>query len=258
MADEIENIVDLSEKGMKDGKQISLDRRLFIKFTAFNNCKDREMLKDITSVFRRNGVSAVIYQDLNDPSGIGIVNWYEMDKLGSNELRNVFQTESFSLLNHKSEFDMLGRTYSIGYEQDLEDTLIGKPLRKILDKNNEFGIWYPLRRKKEFYVLPEAKQKKILGEHGSLAKRYGHDNLATDIRLACHGLDKNDNDFVIGLLGFYLHPLSAVVEEMRTTEQTSQYLESLGPFFVGRSIWHYQSQGIDEDTKDTWRPEYSL
>ena len=81
MADEKENIVDLSEKGMKDGKQISLDRRLFIKFTAFNNCKDREMLKDITSAFRRNGVSAVIYQDLNDPSGIGIVNWYEMDKL---------------------------------------------------------------------------------------------------------------------------------------------------------------------------------
>ena len=248
MADKKEDILDLSEKGMKDGKQISLDTRLFIKFTAFSNCKDNEMLKDITRTFKRSDVSAVIYQDLNDPSGIGIINWYRNEhiRLGSNSLRKIFQSKSFSQLNHKPEFDMLGRTYSIGYEQDLEETLLARPLRKILDKNNEFGIWYPLRRKKGFYVLPEAKQKKILGEHGSLAKRYGHDNLATDIRLACHGLDKNDNDFVIGLLGSHIHPLSAVVEEMRTTEQTSQYLESLGPFFVGKSIWHYQSQGIDE------------
>jgi chlorite dismutase len=39
------------------------------------------------------------------------------------------------------------------------------------------------------------------------------------------------------LLGPNLHPLSAVVQEMRKTEQTSQYLDSLGPFFVGRVAW---------------------
>ncbi|HEY5567238.1 MAG TPA: hypothetical protein VIM81_08350, partial [Gammaproteobacteria bacterium] len=55
--------------------------------------------------------------------------------------------------------------------------------------------------------------------------------------LACHGLDKNDNDFIIGLLGRKLHPLSAIVQEMRKTEQTSQYLDSLGPFFVGNVLW---------------------
>jgi chlorite dismutase len=34
-----------------------------------------------------------------------------------------------------------------------------------------------------------------------------------------------------------LHPLSAVVQEMRKTEQTAQYLDSLGPFFVGKAVW---------------------
>jgi len=31
--------------------------------------------------------------------------------------------------------------------------------------------------------------------------------------------------------------LSAVVQEMRKTEQTAQYLDSLGPFFVGKAVW---------------------
>ena len=74
-------------------------------------------------------------------------------------------------------------------------------------------------------------------EHGGIGMRFGRAGLATDIRLACHGLDKNDNDFVIGLLGRDLHPLSAVVQRMRKTKQTAEHLESLGPFFVGQVIW---------------------
>jgi chlorite dismutase len=58
-----------------------------------------------------------------------------------------------------------------------------------------------------------------------------------DVRLACFGLDRDDNDFVIGLIGKELHPLSAVVQAMRNTQQTSRYLDRLGPFFVGRAIW---------------------
>ena len=78
---------------------------------------------------------------------------------------------------------------------------------------------------------------RILGEHGTIARRYGEGGYAADIRLACHGLDKNDNDFIIGLLGPELFPLSHVVQTMRKTEQTSQYLDSLGPFFVGKVVW---------------------
>ena len=54
---------------------------------------------------------------------------------------------------------------------------------------------------------------------------------------ACHGLDRDDNDFVIGLIGKELFPLSAVVQAMRKTQQTALYLDRLGPFFVGRAVW---------------------
>jgi chlorite dismutase len=42
---------------------------------------------------------------------------------------------------------------------------------------------------------------------------------------------------VIGLIGKDLYPLSAVVQAMRTTQQTALYLDRLGPFFVGRAVW---------------------
>ncbi len=42
---------------------------------------------------------------------------------------------------------------------------------------------------------------------------------------------------MIGLVGRALHPLSHLVQAMRRTGQTSQYLESLGPFFVGHVLW---------------------
>jgi chlorite dismutase len=66
---------------------------------------------------------------------------------------------------------------------------------------------------------------------------FGAGDLAHDVRLACHGLDRDDNDFVIGLIGKELFPLSAVVQSMRKTQQTSLYLDRLGPFLVGRAVW---------------------
>jgi chlorite dismutase len=38
------------------------------------------------------------------------------------------------------------------------------------------------------------------------------------------------------LIGKELFPLSAVVQAMRRTQQTSLYLDRLGPFFIGRKI----------------------
>jgi chlorite dismutase len=38
-------------------------------------------------------------------------------------------------------------------------------------------------------------------------------------------------------VGRDLHPLSHLVQAMRRTAQTSQYIESLGPFFVGHVLW---------------------
>ena len=226
--------LDLSEKGRKGKEIISLDRRLFMKFTAFTNVADTGAA---IAALDASGLVAAAYADANDPYGIGIMVASEDPAAFVTTLRDLFNAEPFSRYTHKPEFDMLGRSYSIGYEPDLEGTLIRWPQKKLTDPRNQWVVWYPLQRSKGFYVLPEERQKSILGEHGTLAKRYGAGGHATDIRLACHGLDKHDNDFVVGLLGPNLHPLSAVVQEMRRTEQTSQFLDRLGPFFIGRVIW---------------------
>ena len=70
-----------------------------------------------------------------------------------------------------------------------------------------------------------------------LGLAYGSAGYAPDIRLACYGLDRNDNEFVIGLVSADLYPLSKIVQEMRKTQQTAKHMDSLGPFFVGKSIW---------------------
>jgi len=226
--------LDLSEKGLKDGKPVSLDRRLFMKFTAFTGCPDPA---EASAALAAAGVEGALYLDANDPRGIGLIVLSEDPDYFVATLRAVFNAPPFSSLTHKPEFDMLGRTYSLGYEPDLEDALLIKPRSKTLNPDFPWAVWYPLQRAKSFQTLPEIKQRQILGEHGTIGKRFGFAGLAADVRLACHGLDKHDNDFIIGLLGPNLFPLSAVVQEMRKTEQTSQYLDRLGPFFVGKVAW---------------------
>jgi len=232
--------LDLSEKGRKGKDVISLDRRLFMKFTAFSGATRADAA---CKAMARSGLVSAVYADANDPFGIGIMVASEDPTAFVTTLRDVFNADAFKGYRHKSEFDMLGRSYSIGYEPDLEGTLIRWPQQKLTDPRNQWVVWYPLQRAKKFYVLPKEKQMSILGEHGTLAKRYGAGGHATDIRLACHGLDREDNDFVVGLLGPNLHPLSAVVQEMRRTEQTAQYLDRLGPFFIGKVLW--QSKAPD-------------
>jgi hypothetical protein len=226
--------LELAEKGRRGAEVIKLDRRLFMKFTAFGRCLDPHAA---IGALEEAGVDGALYLDANDPQGIGVIAAAEDPDYFVTTLRNLFNHRPFAELSHKGELDMLGRTYSIGYEPDLEDVLFTKPRSKILNPEHRWAVWYPLQRAKRFETLPPDHQRRIFAEHASLGKRYGAGGLAADVRLACHGLDKNDNDFIVGLLGPNLHPLSAVVQEMRKTEQTSQYLDSLGPFFVGRVAW---------------------
>jgi len=230
-----EEQLDLSEKGrMKDGTVISLDRRLFFQFFAFGNCFE---INTITKFLRKSNIDGVLYIDINDPHGIGFLTMNENPSYFATTLREFLNEEPFKNLSIKSEFTMFGRTYSFGYETNLQETLLSGPKKKVLDPDWRWAIWYPLRRKKNFQSLPEDEQRAILGEHGKLGFKFGKADFAKDIRLSCHGIDKNDNDFVIGVIGKKLHPLSACIEAMRKTRQTSEYLESLGPFFVGRAVW---------------------
>jgi chlorite dismutase len=49
-------------------------------------------------------------------------------------------------------------------------------------------------------------------------------------------MDPNDNEFVIGIVGPRLDWLSRLIKDMRPTRQTAEFIEKLGPFFVGKVI----------------------
>ncbi len=226
---------DVAEHGRTvEGETTSLDRRLYMQLHAFGGARDSATL---VSALEAAGIDGTLYEDVNDPTGVALLTLSEAPEAFVSELRSFLQSPPFADLEPKPELTMLGRTYAIGYEQDLEETLVDRPRRRVLDSSLKWAIWYPLRRAGSFEQLSRSEQNAILMEHGGVGMSFGRAGLGYDIRLACHGLDKLDNDFVVGLLGPELHPLSIIVQRMRKTRQTSLHLERLGPFFVGRVAW---------------------
>jgi chlorite dismutase len=205
-----------------------------MQLLAWGECGDARSAADALA---RSSIGGVVYEEVNDPRGVAILTFSNDPSFFVERLRPVLTRAPFAGFTPKPEFTMLGRTYAIGYEPDLDETLFHRPRRTVLTPEWPWAVWYPLRRSGQFARLPEQEQRKILGEHGTIGMAFGAADFAHDVRLACHGLDKHDNDFVVGLIGRELYPLSAVVQSMRKTQQTALYLERLGPFFVGRAIW---------------------
>lgn len=223
--------VDVAERGA-NGQ--SSNRRLFMQLQAFGGCSDP---KALAGALERSRIDAVLYADLQDPRGVGVLSLAEDPAFFVTRLREVLGAEPFASLTHKPDLAMIGRSYSSGFEQDLEDWLLRRPRRTVLNPEWPWALWYPLRRTGAFARLSPQEQGAILREHGTTGRAYGEADLAHDIRLVCHGLDTHDNDFLIGLVGKELQPLSHLVQAMRRTAQTSEYMASLGPFFVGHALW---------------------
>ncbi len=230
-----ENRIDVQEHGMApDGSRSSTDRRLFMQLQVFTDCHDTEA---VAKKVEASGIEAVVYLDVNDPRGVGLLTMSEDPARFVTLVRPLVNEEPFRSIRFRPELAMLGRTYASGYEQNVEDWLLNRPRRNVRDPEWPWAIWYPLRRTGAFNALADEEQKSILREHGGIGRLYGEQGLAHDIRLACFGIDTNDNEFVIGLVGKDLHPLSHLVQRMRKTRQTSEFMEKMGPFFVGRALW---------------------
>jgi hypothetical protein len=235
MSQEALELVDIREQGRSaTGETIATDRRLYMQLFAYGGCADTAPLVD---ALISADVQGALYEDLNDPYGVAVVTCSEDPEYFIGPWRSLIKRRPFADLTPKPEYTMFGRTYAIGYESDLEEALINRPIRRLVDPALPWVIWYPLRRAGSFERLSAQEQNVILQEHGGIGRAFGRAGLGHDIRLACHGLDKNDNDFVIGLLGPQLMPLSSIVQRMRKTKQTSLHLERLGPFFVGKAVW---------------------
>jgi len=238
-ADELK--IDVSERGApRDGEPQTMDRRLFMQLLVFEELTGTTNEFSARANLRRGlsgkeGLGFVLYEDVNDPFGLGLLTWSEDPAAFVEVVRPAVRSQR-ECLRLRPEMTMLGRTYSTGYEPDLEYWMLRRPAETAKNPEWPWAVWYPLRRSGAFAKLEPREQGSILREHGTIGKAYGAQDLAHDIRLACHGLDANDNEFVIGLIGKSLHPLSHVVQSMRKTRQTSEYITQMGPFFVGRVI----------------------
>ncbi|HCK11212.1 MAG TPA: hypothetical protein DHW45_15150 [Candidatus Latescibacteria bacterium] len=229
------DVRDIREKGApRRGVPQTSVRRLYLQLQVFGGCNDTQAVVDAVS---NSGLESVVYADVTDPFGIGLLTITENPELFVTKARDFVVNSPLAELEQKPDLTMVGRSYSMGREANLEDWLLGKPRRNALNPDWPWAVWYPLRRKSEFNILSPTEQGKILMEHAMIGRTYGSAGYAQDIRLACHGLDRNDNEFLIGLLSQDLFPLSRIVQDMRKTQQTAKHMASLGPFFVGRAVW---------------------
>lgn len=237
--------IEVRERGRTvEGRPVFADTRLFMQLLVFHQPHRSPVsgASSLGALLAEAGCSFVVYEDLNDPFGVGVLTWSRDPTSFVTTLRPLLSDAALGLVL-RPEYTMLGRTYATGYETDLEFWLIDRPVRTVLDERLGWAIWYPLRRTGAFSKLPQREQGSILREHGLIGRAYAGKDLAHDVRLACHGLDSKDNEFVIGLLGRELHPLSHIVEAMRRTRQTSEFVSHMGPFFVGRVACRSNSAG---------------
>ena len=239
--------IDVNEYGgKKDGVKQAMNRRLFMQLLVFRtpagagtqinggtkstpDAVSAELLKRL----RERKIPGVVYADTMDPHSLGLLTWSEDPARFVRDVRPLFSESFLAGVELREDFGMLGRTYGTGHEPELEWSLLRRPIENVTNESYRWHVWYPLRRKGTFAKLEPIDQSHILREHAALGIAYGQTELAHDVRLACHGIDAGDNEFVIGLVGHDLHPLSHLVQAMRKTRQTSEFIEKMGPFFVG-------------------------
>ena len=122
---------DLSDKGgLKGGEPQRSDDRLFMQLLAFGQCSNSmAALNDLQEL----SIEAIVYEDLNDPQGIAVLALSRDPNAFVDSLRPALRHGAFASMTLKPEFTMFGRTYSLGYEPDLHETLIERPRRTVLN-----------------------------------------------------------------------------------------------------------------------------
>lgn len=200
------------------------------------------------------GLPHVLYDSVQNYRRVGLLVWSEDPSFFSVLLRPLLDKLSLTLITC-----MFGKTYSNGHEEDLPFALLQKPVKVAMAPESRFAIWYPLRRSGKFYLESPEDRCAMLLDHAVIGRSYGEQNLAHDVRLQATGLDESDNEFVIGIIGRELHPLSKVIEDMRRTRHTSEFMDSLGPFFVGCKRYQFpESSQVAGELTDRITAKLSL
>src|ERR1700754_1870134 len=111
--------LDIRERGgLRNGEPQFSDRRLFMQLIAFGGSPSAgSIVEDLED----SGIDGVLYEDVNDPRGVGLLTWSDNPDYFVKCFREVLRGPAFSSLEQKLELSMLGRTYALGHEPNLED-----------------------------------------------------------------------------------------------------------------------------------------
>src|SRR5207249_1943395 len=102
--------IDVRERGAN--AQAS-DRRLYVQLQVFTGCLEA---KGLVRALESSRIEAVLYQDVNDPRGVGVLALAEDPAFFVHGLRELLNADPFAPLALKPEYAMFGRTYASGFE----------------------------------------------------------------------------------------------------------------------------------------------
>ncbi|HYL82264.1 MAG TPA: hypothetical protein VEU07_15720, partial [Candidatus Acidoferrum sp.] len=113
-----EGKVDLREHG---ANQQIFDRRLFVQLQVFTGCQET---KPLIAALEASQIEAVLYLDIGDPTGVGVLSMSEDPTFFVTGLRELLGSPPFGGLRRRPDLTMLGRSYSSGFEPDLQEYLL--------------------------------------------------------------------------------------------------------------------------------------
>ncbi len=94
--------LDLREKGgVRDGVQQTSEQRLFMQFLAFGEAADSS---DLADALVASDLEGVLYEDANDPRGVGLLTWSMDPDFFVTRLRKFLHEGPFHQLEFKPEY----------------------------------------------------------------------------------------------------------------------------------------------------------
>ncbi len=208
---------------MNDAKQPTVAK--FMQLLVFTDCAD---LAPIVGPLEHLKLHCVLYKDLNDPQGIGLLTLADNPDDLVNDLRDLLSSRMFRVLMQRHELTMIGRIFS-SPNGSLEDP------SAVLDNGDwPWAVWHPMRGTAELSALDDSEQLQVFETLIETAET-SPDNVG-HIYLKSHGLDRIGNEFVHGLHGRDLGEVSASIQAMKRAAQHTANIASSGPFFVGHTV----------------------
>ena len=89
---------------MRGGEQQTSDRRLFMQLLAWGNADDTQ---NLAGALDDSGMEGVLYEDANDPRGVGLLTWSEWPDFFVEQLRPFLRHSAFHNLAFKPDYTMM-------------------------------------------------------------------------------------------------------------------------------------------------------